>query len=199
MPNAAVCLAVQGIAATLSVGTALEGGAEGGQVCSDLAVRLRGAAGGLRGFGGSSQRLHQALMIRKVHMSQTKSPIGTYLVNGIAGNEGTPGAPILRFSLVVNAASGKVNGQVQLTQALPPPYGQVEMSVSGQIHGAGFGPITQLVALEGETVVSVPPPAIGSYLAQFKATFAINGDWQGRGGWTFANQTVSDVPVHTAP
>jgi hypothetical protein len=131
-------------------------------------------------------------------MSSSKNAIGTYLVNAVAGNEGMPGAPILHLSLVVNAATGKVSGQAQITQALPPPYGEVNITnVTGQIHGAGLGPITQLVALSGETVMSVPPPAIGSWLEKFQAHLAINGDWQGRGGWTLGNQTISDVPVHT--
>jgi uncharacterized protein DUF1842 len=132
-------------------------------------------------------------------MANPKGAMGTYLVNGVCGNEGTPGAPILHFSLVVNAATGAVSGQAQVTQAVAPPYGEINISnVTGQIHGAGLGPITQLVALQGQAFVSVPPPAIGSFLEPFQAHFAINGDWQGRGGWTLGKQTVNDVPVHTA-
>jgi len=129
--------------------------------------------------------------------TSTISTIGLYLVNGIAGNEGTPGAPILHFSLLVNAASGKVSGQAEVTQALAAPYDKIHIgNITGQILGAGFGDITQLVALKGEAIVSFPPPAIGSYVESFTASFAINGEWNGRGGWVLGNQKIDDVPVH---
>ena len=53
-------------------------------------------------------------------MGNPKSAMGTYLVNGVCGNEGTPGAPILHFSLVVNSADAAWD-PIHLFQL---PYGE---------------------------------------------------------------------------
>src|SRR5580698_1396975 len=100
--------------------------------------------------------------------TDTGNNIGLYLVNGIAGKEGTPGAPLLHFSLLVNAVTGAITGHAVQTQAVAPPGDKIVVSnVTGTLRYAGLGHFTKLVHLEGEAVISFPPPAIGSYLAPF--------------------------------
>jgi len=128
--------------------------------------------------------------------TELKNKIGLYLVCGIAGNEGVPGAPLLHFSLLVNAATGAITGHATQTQAVAPPNDRIEISnVTGQLRHTGLGPYTQIVSLEGSAVISFPPPAIGSYLVPFRAAFAIDNQWNGRGGWTLGRTEVADVPV----
>jgi Domain of unknown function (DUF1842) len=128
--------------------------------------------------------------------TDTGNKIGLYLVNGVAGNEGTPGAPVLHFSLLVNAATGTITGQAVQTQAVPPPGDKIVVGkITGIVRSTGFGHFTKIVALEGHAVISMPPPAIGSYLAPFSAHFAIDDKWNGTGGWTLGNTDVNNVPV----
>ena len=56
--------------------------------------------------------------------------VGLYLVNGQAGNVGTPGAPILHFSLLVNAVTGDVTGHAEQTQAVAPPGNKITIGNS---------------------------------------------------------------------
>ncbi len=130
-------------------------------------------------------------------MSTLKEPKSliesAYLTKGTIGNVGMPGAPIAHFSLVVNAASGTVSGMVEITQAIDSK--PIEVKVTGNIRYTGYGEVTKIVSLNGEYVVSVPPPAIGSYLEKFTAYMDINNEWNGTGGFTYGNQKVDDVPV----
>lgn len=121
---------------------------------------------------------------------------GAYLVKLLVGNSGTPGAPILHFAGVVNAPTGAVNGTAEITQSLPPPNGVIEIhNITGQIRQLGLGDNKQVVSLSGQYVVSVPPPAIGSYLAKFEAVLLVDKEWNGTGSFTYNNHTVHDVPV----
>jgi hypothetical protein len=140
--------------------------------------------------------LPAASIHKEKQMTTTVGNVGLYLVNGTAGNIGLPGAPVLRFSLLVNAATGTVSGQARQTQAIPGPLGDVLIgNVTGQIRYTGLGQYTKIVSLTGSTVISVPPPAIGSYLAPFSAHFAIDDAWTGVGGWTLGDRSVDDIPV----
>jgi len=128
----------------------------------------------------------------------TADNIGLYLVSGVAGKEGMPGAPILHFHLVVNAVTGAITGQAVQTQAIAPPGDKIFISnVKGVLHHTGIPPYTQVVSLEGSAVISFPPPAIGSFLAPFDAHFAIDDQWNGIGGWTLGHTTVNNVPVRS--
>ena len=120
--------------------------------------------------------------------------IGAYLSKGTIGNVGMPGAPIAHFSLVVVPGANSVSGTVEITQAIEGENKHV-VNVKGQIRATGFGKVTKIVSLEGEYVVSVPPPAIGSYISRFTAHMAIDNDWNGQGGFTFGQQDIEDVPV----
>ena len=131
-------------------------------------------------------------------MASANETIGLYRYCAVAGNAGTPGAPILHLSLLVNAASGKVTGQAVRTQAVAPPGNEIHVSnVEGQMRATGFGEYTKVMALRGTAVVSVPPPAIGTYLLPFEAHFALHSDLDGAGGWTLGNTEVNDVRLQS--
>ena len=127
-------------------------------------------------------------------LKEPKSLIDSaYLVKGTIGNVGMPGAPIAHFSLVVNSASGTVSGMVEINQAID--RAPIEVRVTGNVRATGYGEVTKIVSLSGEYVVSVPPPAIGSYLQKFNAHMDINNAWNGTGGFSFGNQNIENVPV----
>lgn len=119
-----------------------------------------------------------------------------YLTKGTIGNVGMPGAPIVHFSLVVSPEQNTVSGIVEITQAVDRPT--IKVNVTGNIRYTGYGDITKIVNLSGEYIVSVPPPAIGSYLQKFTAYLDVNNNWNGTGGFTFGTQKVDDVPVTSA-
>jgi len=126
---------------------------------------------------------------------KTSRLVGAYLVNGTMGNVGMPGAPIMHFSLVVVPSANTVSGTVEITQAIS--SGEIIIkNVKGSIRATGLGNVTKVVSLEGQYVQSVPPPAIGSYLADFSAHMAINDNWEGKGGFSYGNNDVENVPVN---
>lgn len=129
-------------------------------------------------------------------MAQKTDELGLYLVKCGAGNFGEPGAPLLQLSLLVNASTGSVTGQAEVTQAVKAPGDKVRISeLTGRVQASGFGEYTKLVALQGTATIALPPPAIGSYQTPFSAHFAINDAWTGKGGWTLGHQTVDNVPI----
>jgi uncharacterized protein DUF1842 len=123
---------------------------------------------------------------------------GAYLAKGTIGNVGMPGAPIATFSLVVVPSQHSVSGTVVITQAINGPDNHIVIPVTGKIYATGFGQFTQVVSLHGQYVQSFPPPAIGSFLADFDAHFAIDNAWNGTGGFSYWKYTVENVPVATA-
>lgn len=127
---------------------------------------------------------------------KTSRLIGAYLVNGTMGNVNMPGAPILHFSLVVVPGANSVSGSVEITQGSVQGLPIIIRNVKGTIRATGFGKVTKVVSLEGQYVQSVPPPAIGSYLADFSAHMAIDDNWDGQGGFSYGGHDVEDVPVH---
>ncbi|MDG1803645.1 DUF1842 domain-containing protein [Flavicella sp.] len=118
-----------------------------------------------------------------------------YLTKGTIGNVGLPGAPIAHFSLVVIAATNTVSGVVEITQAIDAK--PIQVHVTGNIRYTGYGKVTKIVNLKGQYVVSVPPPAIGSYLQDFTAFMDIDDSWNGVGGFTYGNTDIKDVPVNS--
>ena len=90
---------------------------------------------------------------------------GAYLAKGTIGNVGMPGAPVATFSLVVVPSQNSVSGTVVITQAISGPDSHIVVPVTGKIYATGLGNVTKIVSLQGQYVHSVPPPAIGSFLA----------------------------------
>ena len=123
--------------------------------------------------------------------------LGYYIVDLEVTPEGgmMPGAPLLKLKLGVNATNGEVNGQATITQALPPPHGELQFPVSGTVHHTGLGADTLLVALSGQYAVSVPPPAIGTYLAHFTAALAVDKSWNGTGSYSYDHHKMSRCKV----
>lgn len=114
----------------------------------------------------------------------------------IAGNIDLPGAPVLNLALLYNPAAGALTGEAQVSQSVAPPYNLVTVRpVSGDVHGLGIGGATRVFSLSGEYVVSVPPPAIGSYLAKFTATFTTDNNWTGHGSFDYGTHKVTNVPI----
>ena len=121
--------------------------------------------------------------------------IGAYNVKGTVGNVGMPGAPILHFNLVVVPSAHKASGVVEIAQAIAGPSGHIMLQVDGRIGAAVDGPVTKLVELKGTYVQTVPPPAIGAYLADFASTLAINDAWEGKGWFSYGTNFVENLPV----
>ncbi|SEO53718.1 protein of unknown function [Flavobacterium sp. CF108] len=120
---------------------------------------------------------------------------GAYLAKGTIGNVGTPGAPIASFSLVVVPSQNSVSGTVVVTQAINGPDSHIVVQVTGKIYATGFGQFTQVVSLQGKYVHTFPPPAIGAFLADFDAHLAIDGAWNGTGGFSYYEHNIENVPV----
>ena len=124
------------------------------------------------------------------------SAVGLYLVKLNVEKKGLAGAPDLKLTLTVYAPQGTVSGSAEILQAVTPPGGQIHIpEISGVIHDTGFGHNEQLVSLKGQYVVSVPPPAIGSYLAQFSAALVVDKSWKGKGSFTYGGHTIADATV----
>lgn len=124
------------------------------------------------------------------------SKMGTYLVCGETGKGDMAGAAILHFSLVVVAATGKVSGHATITQAIAPPYGEKEISnVTGKVTYTGLGQVVKIVTLQGTYNEPLQPPAIGSVAVPFQAHFAIDNEWNGRGGFSCGNLVEDNVQV----
>jgi hypothetical protein len=119
-----------------------------------------------------------------------------YRVTGTAGKVGTPGAPILHFDLLVNSNTGAVSGHASITQALPPPAGEILINnVTGKARKTIFGgTVTLAVSLQGTYEVKAPPTD-HIILEHFQASFVVNVQWDGRGGFDYGSHSVDDVPV----
>lgn len=120
---------------------------------------------------------------------------GAYLAKGTIGNVEMPGAPVATFSLVVVPSQNSVSGTVVITQAISGPDSHIVVPVTGKIYATGLGKVTKVVSLQGQYVHSVPPPAIGSFLANFDGHLAIDNAWNGKGGFSYFQHQVENVPV----
>jgi hypothetical protein len=123
--------------------------------------------------------------------------IELYLVKFLVGEEGTPGAPILHVSAAVDAPTGQLTGQAEITQAIAPPEGIIRINdLHGRIHTLTIEPPLRVVTLTGSYVCQFPPPAIGQATTTFSATLILAKDkWEGRGSFRYGNAEVDDVPV----
>jgi hypothetical protein len=119
----------------------------------------------------------------------TNTIAGAYLVKGTIGNEGIPGAAVVNYALVVVPAANTVTGSVQITQAVA--NGNYSGSVTGHIYATGLGQYTQVVALTG----SVNNDGTMPLQVQFNAHMAIDGSWNGVGGFSYANVHIDSAPV----
>ncbi|CAM4370535.1 DUF1842 domain-containing protein [Flavobacterium terrigena] len=122
-------------------------------------------------------------------MSTQSNLEGAYLAQGTIGNVGMSGAPVVNFSFVVVPSQHKVTGSVHVTQAIQ--NGNYSGQVTGTIYATGFGSVTQVVAIkgmihsDGDMPIEIP----------FEAHLAIDGSWNGTGGFAYANTHIENVPV----
>lgn len=128
--------------------------------------------------------------------TETNPLIGLYQVCGTIGNTKLVGAPIMHFNLLVNPSTHTVTGVVHITQALPLPHRDITASVTGKIFAAGIEPVTQLVSLQGTYYQSHPPSEV-IIEEHLTAHMAINGAWEGKGGFEYGNGAfhIENVPV----
>jgi hypothetical protein len=132
---------------------------------------------------------------------QTSTPsakankVGLYLLN-LRFTSKKVGAASMDLALTVNAVSGVIHGQAQGTLQAgtehPPTF---SADATGALHSTGFGPIVKIGAVKGEAFVSFPPPAIGSYLAPFIASFGLDAQGKGTGQFTVGGNTYTDCVV----
>jgi len=125
-------------------------------------------------------------------------PIGLYLIS-LEATTGLAGAPTLHFSGTVNAVTGAVNGHAQITQALPPPDGVIEIPhVTGKlIRGPAHN---RLLTLEGTYAYSFPPPIILTVIETFSAhLFVGETNFDGVGEFTYQHKTIKDAKVTSQP
>lgn len=122
--------------------------------------------------------------------------VGLYLLKlSFTPPAGMVGAGTMTLAVTVNASTGALHGQVQGTILEGTQHPQTfTAQVSGAMHSTGLGKIVKVGAVSGEAGVSVTPPAIGTYLAPFSASFSLDSNWSGQGQFSVgSNSYVSDV------
>lgn len=122
--------------------------------------------------------------------------VGLYLLKlSFTPPAGIVGAGSMTLALTVDAPSGALHGQAQGTILEGTQHPQTFTApVSGAMHSTGFGNIVRVGAVSGEAAVSVTPPAIGTYLAPFSASFSLDSNWSGQGQFSVgSNSYKSDV------
>jgi Domain of unknown function (DUF1842) len=129
---------------------------------------------------------------------EAQMPIDVYLVKLLVGNEGMPETPILHIFAMVDAPTGDISGQAEITQAVAPPGGIIRIrDLHGQVRLLAFDPAVRIVTLTGSYTFSFPPPAIGEVVAPFSATLVVgHDDWNGRGSFSYGGTDITDVPVN---
>jgi hypothetical protein len=120
-------------------------------------------------------------------------PIDLYLLKFELGNLDLPGAPVLHVSAAVDAPTGTLTGQAEITQAIDPPAGDIRINdLQGKILSFPSG---RVIVLRGTYRFSFPPPAIGEGTAKFEAAVFLDGkEWQGEGWFTYGGHDVENVP-----
>ncbi|HNW51964.1 MAG TPA: DUF1842 domain-containing protein [Prolixibacteraceae bacterium] len=113
-----------------------------------------------------------------------------YPAKGTIGNVGMPGAPIVHFDLIVVPSQHKVTGYVHITQAVL--HGNYSGEVTGSIYATGIPPFTKIVGFSGMVHCDDDNSLV---LLPFQASMAINNAWEGKGGFSYGNVHVEDVPV----
>jgi len=121
------------------------------------------------------------------------------MIEGTAGNISAPDSPMLSFTLLVHAATGRITGHGSISWF----GGQIEITnVTGSVHKlhASTRPITQSVMLKGTYDEKGPPPTNFVVQREFAAHFATDAHWNGSGGFEYASERVEGVQVrHEAP
>lgn len=119
----------------------------------------------------------------------------SYLVKLKVGSD-LMGAPTLTIDAVVNAETGAMNGHATITQALPPPMGEITVDhLRGRLTNLPMPPHpSKVVTLEGQYLPPLPPPSIGPILT-LEVHLLVDAQWNGRGSFTYGGQRIDNVPV----
>jgi hypothetical protein len=130
-------------------------------------------------------------------MSSSTPLAGLYRLCLVAQKPGLLGSPVFHANLLVYPSGSSVTGIVHISQSVTPPNGEITVQVTGAIHEMAFGAqVTKVIAISGEYAVSFPPPAIGMYLAPFKATIVFhNEDKEGLSTFEWGHQIDTNVPT----
>lgn len=121
---------------------------------------------------------------------------GLYQIKLVVGRVGTPGAPILHIQGTVESATGIVNAMAEITQAVPPPDGDIKiLHVLGRVRHTGFGKDDIFVTLNGRYLAPEPPGVIAVYYLPFDAILKVDKSWNGTGSYSYGKHHVEDVPV----
>jgi hypothetical protein len=126
------------------------------------------------------------------------SEVGLYLLKlNFNPPAGIVGAGSMTLALTVDASTGALHGQAQGTILEGTQHAPTfTASVSGAMHSTGYGTIVKVGAVSGEAAVSLAPPAIGTYLAPFSASFGLDADWTGQGQFSVGSYSYpSDVTL----
>jgi hypothetical protein len=107
----------------------------------------------------------------------------SFKTKGVGGGEMT-------LLLAVNSVSDKLfgwaEGTIRQGTQHPPEF---SADVAGSLHSTGLEPYTMVGGVEGPATVSFEPPMIGCYLTAFKATFAVDRNWNGHGTFSVGTNT----------
>ena len=116
---------------------------------------------------------------------------GLYLLKlKFSAPQGIVGAGSMTLALTVEAATGTLHGQASGTILEGTQHPQTfTAKVSGAMHATGYGSIVKVGAVTGEAGVSVAPPAIGTFLAPFSASFGLDSNWSGKGQFSVGAST----------
>jgi hypothetical protein len=123
------------------------------------------------------------------------SELGLYLLKlKFTPPLGVVGAGSMTLALTVDAATGVLHGQAQGTilegtESAP----TFTAKVSGAMHSTGFGHIVRVGAVNGEAAVTLAPPAIGTYLSPFSASFSLDENWAGQGQFSVGSNSYPSV------
>lgn len=100
------------------------------------------------------------------------------------------GGGSMTLQLAVNPASdslfGRAEGTIHEGTYHAPHF---TADCTGSLHSTGIKPYTKVGGVAGQAMVCFPPPAMGCYLTAFKATFAVDSDWNGDGTLTVGNDS----------
>ena len=122
-----------------------------------------------------------------------------YRACGTIGNEGTPGAPVVHYSLLADPKRNTVTGTVQITQAIQGANSDITVDVTGTIKEYDLPIVANVVTISGKYTHACPPPQECIEQREFSANMFLDGSWNGQGGFTYGNDQINKVPVKSTP
>ncbi|WP_298516630.1 DUF1842 domain-containing protein [uncultured Kordia sp.] len=117
--------------------------------------------------------------------------MSTEIIRGTMGSTVNLNSPIVKFSLMTDLETNKVNGTVQVTLGNPgdKPYSG---NVTGTLYPTGFGKFDKVISIHGYLPSNNPitPIEFG-----FNANMALESDGQGVGGFNFKGGHYEELPI----